>query len=89
MAKVVYTETFVAEAAKIKLEGKRAEVRDAISLLGTLPELGSRALPKSISLRYGDSVRKLVVSPFDVVYDYDADTDTVYVLGLLHQREAW
>lgn len=39
--------------------------------------------------RYGEGVRKLVVEPFIVVYEFDAGSDAVDVLALVHQRAAW
>ena len=53
------------------------------------PEMGSRILPTSIKRRFGDTVRKVVVDPFDIIYRYPAENRIlVYVVGLVHQRAA-
>ena len=31
---------------------------------------------------------KVVVKPFDLIYEYDETTDTVYLYGLIHGRSA-
>ena len=89
MPKISYTEQFVADASQIRLASKRAEVKKSIDLLSELPELGSRNLAEYIVRAYGTGVRKLVVKPFDVIYEYDEGDDEVRVLALLHQRAAW
>ena len=50
--------------------------------------MGSRILTTSIKRRFGDTVRKVVVDPFDIIYRYFAEQDLVYVVGLVHQRAA-
>ena len=89
MAEIVYTDAFIEDMLSVQLEGKRDEVFQRVDLLSSFPELGSANIPDSITRRHGDNVRKLVVNPFDVIYEYSPDEDTVYVLGLVHQRAAW
>ncbi len=88
MAKVDVSEGFVEDMVQVYLGSKRDEIWDAISLLEHAPEMGSRILPVSIRRRFGESARKLVVDPFDVIYRYFPEEDTVYVAGLVHQRAA-
>ena len=64
------------------------EIFDKNDLLSDFPDLGSANVPESIRLRFGGSVRKLMVHPFDVVYEYDRASDRVNVFGLAHQRAA-
>ena len=89
MAKLVYSDAFIEDMTTVELASKRNEVFDRIDLLSDFPELGSSNVPMSIRLRFGDSVRKLVVCPFDVVYEYDRSCESVHVLGLVHQRAAF
>ncbi|HIW75639.1 MULTISPECIES: type II toxin-antitoxin system RelE/ParE family toxin [Gordonibacter] len=89
MPELIYTEGFVADVAQIRFESKRNEIKRRVDLLSGFPELGSPNLPRSLVEQYGDTVRKLVVSPFLIVYEYHEDEDTVYLLGLIHQRSAW
>ena len=56
--------------------------------MAVIPEMGSTNLPQSISEKYGPDVRKLVVSPFLVLYKL-LDSDRVLVLGVMHNRAAY
>lgn len=88
MAEIVFTEGFMADAAIVEREEKLDEILDTIALLEDAPEIGPAILPASIRRRYGSQVRKLVVRPFDIIYDYLPKDDAVVVLTLIHQRGA-
>lgn len=88
MSSVDYAESFVDDMLKVELDSKREEIFYEIEILETAPEIGSKILPDSVKLLYGEDVRKLVVDSFDVVYRYIPEEDTVRIMGLLHQREA-
>ncbi len=88
MAEVIFTEGFMDDVHLVQREEKLDEILDRIALLKENPELGSTLLPQSIRRRFGSHVRKLVVSPFDVIYEYLPQDDAVVVLGLIHQRAA-
>lgn len=88
MTKIEITEGFVEDITQVYLDSKREEIWYAVSLLEHAPEIGSKILPSSIRRRFGESVYKVVVNPFDIIYRYSADQDTVYVVGLVHQRIA-
>lgn len=88
MAEIVFTEGFMADAAIVEREEKLDEILDTIALLEDAPEIGSAILPSSIRHRYGSQVRKLVVRPFDIIYDYLPQDDAVVILTLIHQRGA-
>lgn len=88
MAEIVFTEGFMADAAIVEREEKLDEILDTIALLEDAPEIGSAILPASIRRRYGPQARKLVVRPFDIIYDYLPQDDAVVILTLIHQRGA-
>lgn len=88
MAEVLFTEGFLEDMAQVERADKRREIMRVLALLPHTPEIGSRALPPSIRASYGDTVRKLVIAPFDVIYEYHGDKDEVHVLALIHQRQA-
>lgn len=88
MTEIVFTEGFMADAAIVEREEKLDEILDTIALLEDTPEIGSAILPASIRRRYGPQVRKLVVRPFGIIYDYLPEADAVVVLSLIHQRGA-
>ena len=88
MAKVEVSEGFVEDMTQVYMDSKREEIWYAVSLLEFAPETGPSILPTSIKRRFGDTVRKVVVDPFDIIYRYFAEQDLVYVVGLVHQRAA-
>ena len=88
VAKLVYSDAFIEDMTAVKLASKRAEIFDKADLLSDFPDLGSANVPESIRANFGSSVRKLVVSPFDVIYEHDPEASSVNILGLVHQRAA-
>ena len=88
MPSVSFTDRFMREAAKVQTVKKRKELRRATETLAQFPEIGSANIAASIAREYGPNVRKLVVNPFLVVYEYDKEADCVNILGLIHQRMA-
>lgn len=64
-------------------------ILDTIDVLQVIPSLGSTVVPKSITAQFGENVRKIPVSPFDIITVYYPEKDRVEVLGLIHQRAAW
>ena len=88
MPELRYTEQFIEDASSIRLDSKRREVRRRIEQLLDFPEIGSANLPDSIVKRFGSDVRKLIIDPFIVVYEFDRTADAVNILALIHQRAA-
>ena len=88
MAEVLYADSFFDEMAQVETKRVRDNIMDATDLLAVIPEMGSTNLPASIVEKYGDDVRKLVVSPFLVLYKL-LDDDRVRVLGVMHNRAAY
>jgi len=88
VAEVLYANTFFAEIEQVETKRVRDNILDATELLAVIPEMGSTNLPKSIVEKYGPDVRKLVVSPFLVLYKL-LPADRVLVLGVMHNRAAY
>ena len=74
---------------KVTSERVVFRIYEAIGRLETIPELGSSRLPESVARQFGDQARKLVVPPFIVIYEVNEKEDTLDVLALLHQRQAY
>lgn len=85
---MVFARAFVESASAVWSERVRAHLARVLSMIETFPESGSAQLPDSIFEEFGPNVRKCALTPFDVIYRYEAGEDTVYVLGLVHQRFA-
>lgn len=52
----------------------------------TFPEIGSKNLPLSIKEEFGDAVRKVAVSPFDLIYEFKEEENAVFVYALVPMR---
>ena len=88
MPSLEYSERFVEDLAAItsvRIENRVLHVLDDIEAFA---EFGSRNVPASVRERFGDGVRKVAVSPFDLVYTYYPQEDLVRVEALVHQRAA-
>ena len=88
MAEVLYAASFFDEMAQVETQRVRDNILDATELLALIPEMGSTNLPRSIVEKYGSDVRKLVVSPFLVLYKL-LDGNRVLVLGVMYGRAAY
>lgn len=86
MSRMVYTDGFLDDAAAVWSEQVRDRLVRMLAAIETFPEIGSRNIPLSLRTQYGDGIRKAVVEPFDLIYEYDSETDTVIVYGLVHFR---
>lgn len=89
MPSMLISDGFKRDLLKIETDRMFEAALGSLDLLEIMPTAGSRNVPVSVRERCDGAVRKLVVGPFDVVYRYDEEVDTVYVVGLLRQREAW
>lgn len=89
MTRIIYTERFLQDMGQVELQSKQNEIYDCIDLLLSVPSLGSNRLPRAIREEFGDTVRKMSVAPFLVIYEYMDNGDLILVHGLVHQRKAF
>ena len=59
----------------------------ALRAIEMFPEIGSADIPETTRERYGTAVRKMAIRPFDLVYEYDRESDVVYVHALIPFRQ--
>ena len=83
MPRVELADRFVEDAAGILSDRVLDHVYEAVKLLQTFPQIGSPDVPTSIITEFGKGIRKYVVAPFDLVYEYDEQANVVYVYGLI------
>lgn len=88
MPRVELTERFVGDAAGIWPDRAYDYAHRAVRMLESFPEMGSTDVPPSIVREFGEGVRKCVIAPFDLVYEYDEQSDVVYVYALVPCRQA-
>lgn len=85
---MIYSEAFLDDAAAVWSPKVRDHLARALAAVESFPEIGSTDVPASIRSQYGEGIRKIVVAPFDLAYEYDAEADAVLVYGLIHYRAA-
>lgn len=89
MAKVRITAGFEDDLDVVQSDRVLCDILSTVTILETLPSMGSLDVPAYLALQFGEGVRKIPVNPFDIVTRYDEEADVVDVLGLVHQRAAW
>lgn len=83
MPRVELTERFVNDASDIRTDRVLDYVYRALRNLESFPQMGSTDVPRSIVREFGEGVRKYVVAPFDLIYEYNESSDVVLVYGLV------
>lgn len=83
MPRVELTERFVNDASDIRSDRVLDHVYRALRNLESFPQMGSTDVPRSIVRELGEGVRKYVVAPFDLIYEYNESSDVVLVYGLV------
>lgn len=85
---MIYTEGFLDDASYIYSPRVQEDLANALGAIETFPRVGSRAVPASVKERFGDDVLKIVVKPFDLIYEYLEEADVVVAYGLVPFRAA-
>ena len=88
MARMIYTDGFLDDAAAIWSGRVQDRLERMLRAIEAFPEIGSPDIPMSIKATYGAHVRKAIVEPVDLIYEYDPDADAVIVYGLVPFRAA-
>ena len=89
MPKVVLTDRFVEDASAIWSDRVLSHLFRVVESLETFPLMGSPDVPDSIIREFGEGVRKCVIAPFDLVYEYREKDDKVMVYGLVPCAHAY
>lgn len=88
MARMIYTEGFLDDASFIYSPRVKEDLANALRSIESFPRIGSTAVPVSIKEQFGHGVLKVIVKPFDLIYEYDEEADLVVVYGLIPFRAA-
>ena len=84
MAKLVVYEGFVQSLAEIQSERLKNNIGNMLRTIEQMPGVGSSLVPQSILHAYGPNVLKALVSPYEIIYEYDRETNTAYVYDLMY-----
>lgn len=89
MPKMIYSDRFIDDASLIWSDRVMSELFTILKNIEAFPEIGSSNVPGSVKDEFGQNVRKVVVGPFDLVYEFAEESDTVYIHALVHQRKVF
>lgn len=89
MARLAYSWRFADDLADVTSSEVEAHVYRCLDAIESFPELGSPVVPDRITEEFGHGVRKVVVSPFDLIYSYVPGDETIRIEALIPQRATW
>lgn len=84
MSRLVVYEGFIQARAEIRSECLAHNVDSMLRTIEHMPGVGSPLIPSFAQVACGPNVRKAVVSPFEIIYEYERESDTAYVYALLY-----
>lgn len=88
VARLLFSNQFLDDAATIWSPRVNEHLHGVLRMIERFPESGSACRRASITDQFGPGVRTCAISPFDLVYRYDRESDTVYLYGLVNQKTA-
>ena len=88
MPRLEYSERFAEDVARVTSAKVEARIYAALDNIEAFGDFGSKVVPDSIREDFGEGVRKVVVSPFDLIYTYYPSDDLARTEALVHQRAA-
>lgn len=89
MPKLLFSNRFAQDLACVTSSRVENNIYHALDNIEAFAEIGSRVVPASIPLEFGERVRKYFVDPFDLVYTISEDGSVVYIEALIYARSAW
>ena len=84
VTRLIVYEGFVRKRCTIWSKRIGKNVDDMLRTIEQMPGVGSSILPQSVQDTFGPHVRKAVVSPYEIIYEYDEASDVAYVYDLLY-----
>lgn len=86
MARLVFAESYFDSITEIVSARLQSRLEHLLELMEEVPTFGSRKVRDSLKDEFGPNCMTADLSPFELVFEYDTETDTVYVYGIRHQR---
>ena len=84
MAKLVFDEEFLRQWADVPSKRMSDQIDHILQLISAMPGVGSSIVADSVRVAYGQNVLKMLVGPYQIIFEFDRSKDTVYVYGLLY-----
>ena len=84
MARLIVYEGFIEARSKVWSERLGKNIDEMLRTIELMPGVGSSIVPDSVREVFGNNILRAVVSPFEIVCEYDKDADTAFVYDLLY-----
>lgn len=88
MPRLEFSDRFADDLSRVASCKVEANIYAALDNVEAFGKFGSRLIPDSILRVFGEGVRKVVVSPFDLICTYYPEKDLVAIEALISRRMA-
>ena len=88
MPRLEFSDRFADDLSRVTSRKVEANIYAALDNVEAFGEFGLRLIPDSIRYAFGEGVRKVVVSSFDLIYTYYPEKDLVAIEALIGRRTA-
>ena len=83
-----FSDRFADDLSRVTSRKVEANIYAVLDNVEAFGECGSRLILDSIRYAFGEGVRKVVVSPFDLIYTYYPEKDLDAIEALIGRRMA-
>lgn len=84
MAEMIFFNGFLKSRSKISSERIRKKIDEMLYTIKEMPGVGSTLSVTRRSIGRRGNIRKAIVKPYVIVYEYDETKDIVYIHDLMH-----
>ena len=67
---IEFSECFLNDSKQIYSKKVADELKTALSIIETIPTIGSKIIAKSLKDEFGEDIYKWIVGPFDLIYTF-------------------
>lgn len=86
MTKLVFAESYFETVGQLTSRRLQDRLERLLELMQDVPTFGSTNVRDSLKQEFGPYCMTADLSPFDLVFEYDPETDIANVYGIVHQR---
>ena len=89
LVRIIATDAFIESACQIYSSKIRNELSNALDTLEVCPEIGSKIVFESLKREFGENIRKYIIGPFDLIYEFFPNDGRIYLYDLVPQRAVY
>lgn len=84
VARLIVYRGFIEARATVWSDRVGENIDSMLRTIEEMPGVGSSIVPEAVIRVFGPNIRRAVVSPFEIIYEYNQEEDIVYVYDLLY-----